>query len=248
VRGALNYLLVLWFCATPVIIAVPLLLRVKVMPQFRVVFEGMGVGSHLPAFTQTVFAASYWFTLGAVVLMGLAWLALLCYVGGPRLWRYVSDVIPGLPDAISYRLPWRRNRLRRNFSSMFAVLLDANLPEPEAVRLAAESTDNRVLVRLATRVRSRLAEGVALPEALKALDDAGELHWRLANARPGHGGFRRALAGWLEALDARAFQQEQSAAQVATTSLVLFNGVIVAAFVFAIYLAIFSLIQEAALW
>jgi hypothetical protein len=87
-----------------------------------------------------------------------------------------------------------------------------------------------------------------LPEALKALDDAGELHWRLANARPARGGFRRALAGWHEALDAKAFQQEQTAAQVATTSLVLFNGAIVAAFVFAIYLALINLVQEAMLW
>jgi len=248
VRGALNYLLVLWFCATPVIIAVPLLLRVKVMPQFVTVFEGMGINSSLPGFTKTVFEASYWFTLVAVVLMGLAWLALLCYVGGPRLLRHINDVFPGLPDAINYRLPWRRNRLRRNFSAMLSVLLDAGLPEPEAVRLAAESTANRTLANRAALVRKRLADGIALPEALKVLDDAGELHWRLANARPALGGFRRALAGWLEALDAKAFQQEQTAAQVATTSLVLLNGLIVAGFVFAIYIALFNLIQEASLW
>jgi type II secretory pathway component PulF len=105
-----------------------------------------------------------------------------------------------------------------------------------------------VLIRRSDRVRVRLTEGVTLPEALKALDDDGELHWRLTNARHGQGGFRRALSGWHEALDARAFQQEQTAAQLATTSLVLFNGVMVASFVFAIYLAIIGLIQQATLW
>ena len=131
---------------------------------------------------------------------------------------------------------------------MLAVLLDAGLPEAEGVRLAAEATANRVVLSRATRVRQRLADGVRLADALKAMDDAGELHWRLANARPARGGFRCALAGWHEALDAKAFQQEQAAAQFATTTMVLFNGAIVASFVLAIFLVLIDLVNQATLW
>jgi len=248
VRGALNYLIVIGFCVTPFMIAIPVMLRVKVLPQYRAVFAGMGVGDELPAFTRLVFDYSSWFTLGSTALLGCVWFALACYLAGPWLTRFLDELLPGLGDTLVFRLPWRRKRLQRNFSAMLAVLLDSGMPEAEAVRLAAEATANRVMLRRAARVRQRLADGARLADALKAIDDAGELHWRLANARPALGGFRRALAGWHEALDAKAFQQEQAAAQFATTTMVLFNGAIVASFVLAIFLVLIDLVNQATLW
>ena len=63
----------------------------------------------------------------------------------------------------------------------------------------------------------RLREGVALTEAVQAIDDTGEFRWRLTNAAYGRGGFMAALSGWHEALDAKAYQLEQAASQVITT-------------------------------
>jgi len=58
----------------------------------------------------------------------------------------------------------------------------------------------------------------------------------------------RALAGWHEALEAKAFQLEQSAAQIATTLLVLLNGLIVGSIVIGMFLALIQLINRATLW
>ena len=80
------------------------------------------------------------------------------------------------------------------------------------------------------------------------MDDSGELRWRLANALHSSRGFLRALTGWHEALDAKAFQQEQAVAQLTTTGLVLFNGVMVAGIVIAVFLALIQLLNEAVLW
>ena len=93
-----------------------------------------------------------------------------------------------------------------------------------------------------------LQAGQTLPEALKKLDDNGELHWRVSNAARAGRGFLAALTGWIEALDAKAFQQEQAAAQLVTTGLVLFNGVMVGLFAVGIFQILTTLIQEAALW
>ena len=49
-------------------------------------------------------------------------------------------------------------------------------------------------------------------------------------------------------LDAKAFQLEQSAAQIATTALVLLNGLIVGSLVVAIFLVLIQLLNEAVLW
>jgi type II secretory pathway component PulF len=111
---------------------------------------------------------------------------------------------------------------------MLAALLDGGVPEAEAVRLAGDCTANEIGRRRARRVIAALESGAKLDDAIRAFDDAGEFHWRLMNAAQARGGFMPALRGWHEALDAKAFQQEEAAAHVVTTGVVILNGVLVA--------------------
>lgn len=247
VRGALNYLVLLAFCVTPVTVIVPIYIAVKVIPKFKEIFAGMG-NMAMPAFSRLVLGSGPTFLCVQVMFLVLLWLALIAYIGGPRLREWLGRILPGLPDWLLQHLPWRKKRLQRDFSAMLSVLLDAEVPETEAVKLAAESTANALTTRRAEMVRSQLAAGIKLPEALRALDDSGELQWRLANALQRRGGFLRALTGWLEALDAKAFQLEQTAAQTATTALVLINGAFVASIVIGVFLMLINLINQALLW
>src|SRR5262249_30309422 len=151
-------------------------------------------------------------------------------------------------DWVLSLLPWRRKRLHRDFSAMLAVLLEAGVSEFEALGLAAECTANCVFQRRAERSSGLLGQGVKLPEAVRALDASGELHWRLSNALQGKGGFVRALNGWHEALDAKAFQLEQTAAQLTTTLLVVLNGFIVACVFMGMFIPLIQLLNRITLW
>ena len=111
---------------------------------------------------------------------------------------------------------------------MLAVLLDGGVPEAESVRLAGDCTANEICRRRTRRVLAALENGVKLDDAVRAFDDTGEFHWRLANAVHAHGGFLEALRGWHTALDAKAFQQEEAATHIVTSGLVILNGVVVA--------------------
>jgi len=111
---------------------------------------------------------------------------------------------------------------------MLAVLLDGGVPEAVAVRLAGDSTANEICRRRASRVLAVLEKGVKLDDAVRTFDDSGEFHWRLTNATHTHGGFLKALHGWHEALDAKAFQQEEAATHILTSGLVILNGLVVA--------------------
>jgi hypothetical protein len=111
---------------------------------------------------------------------------------------------------------------------MLAVLLDGGVPESVAVRLAGDCTANEVCRRRARRVVAALEKGIKLDDAVRAFDGTGELHWRLTNAVYGRSGFLNALRGWHEALDAKAFQQEETATHTLTSGLVVLNGVVVA--------------------
>jgi type IV pilus assembly protein PilC len=251
VRGALNYLLVLSFLATPFTIVVPLVLKIKVLPSFQAIFADMLAGAQMPAFTRFVFASSSAFIAIQIAIMGLVWLLTLGYLGGPRLRAWFARVLPGGASSIDWllcALPWRGKRLQRDFSAMLGTLLEAGLPEAEAIRFAGESTANNIFRHRAERASALLAQGVKLPEAIRALDDAGELRWRLANALRGTGGFAKALTGWHEALDAKAFQLEQTAAQLTTTVFVLLNGLIVACVMIGMFLPLIQLLNRATLW
>jgi hypothetical protein len=131
-------------------------------------------------------------------------------------------------DWLWLRVPWRRKRLQCDFSAMLALLLDAQLPEEQAVTLAALSTANAAFIRLGREAVERLRAGMKLPDALQCIDDTGEFRWRLKNAGYGGGRFLQALRGWHEWLHARAYQQEQAAAQSISTGLVLLNAASVA--------------------
>jgi len=247
-RGALNYLLILAFIVTPFTITIPTTLRTLVLPKFKEVFNGMLPGHPLPAFTQFIFGHNGNLLLVQNLVLLMIWLILIAYLGGPRVTHWINRILPGVPDRIFFRLPWRRKRLQRDFSSILAILLDSGVHEPDAVALAADATANSVMQRRAAKVRILLSNGIPLPQAVSAMDDSGELQWRLRNTFERGRNFVRSLTSWHEALDAKAFQLEQTAAQFTTTGIVLFNGVIVGCIVTAVFLALIDLISEAALW
>ena len=88
-----------------------------------------------------------------------------------------------------------------------------------------------------------LERGTKLDEAVRAFDDHGEFHWRLTNAIHARGGFLNALRGWHEALDAKAFQQEEATAHVVTSGLVILNGVLVALVAMTVFGTLISMVE-----
>jgi len=248
VRGAINYILLLVFVVTPFALGVPLFIKIKIIPAYIQVFHGMMEGAMLPAFTRLVFATNSYFLEILTAIFVFVWALALAYIGGPRLHGWVHGIFPNLTDHILYSLPWRRKRLHRDFTAVLAVLLDAEVPEAEAVRLAADATANFVVQRRAEKVLEGLSQGMRLTEAIRRLERSGEFQWRLVNALHCGSGFLKALAGWHDSLDAKAFQQEQIAAQLTTTALVLFNALVVSSIVIAVFLPLISLLYNATLW
>lgn len=248
VRAAINYLVLIAFLVNPVAILVPLFISTRVLPRFFEIFSAMIPGASLPAFTRFVFGETRTFVLLQIIFLVVIMATLVVYIAGPRSQRWLNSFFPGAGDRLAFALPWKRKRLLRDFSSMLAILLDSGMPEAEAVTLAAESTANTAIIRRAETVRGLLRKGTPLPQAMSAMDNVGEFRWRLKNAVHRRRRFFDALQGWHEALNAKAFQQEQAAAQVTTSGLVLINGLFVGCVVLAVFLVLISLIQGATLW
>jgi type II secretory pathway component PulF len=261
-RNGFNFLVIASMVIMPVTPLLLLALNVFVYPKFIEIGSAWGMDPWPPATILLVQRIGFWIA-GAQLLLALGfWSWVLFYARGPRnygsvrvearkstptpiweapLWIFIGRPLAPLRDWILYALPWRRHRLQRDFCATLSILLDAETPEPAAVALAAEATANHVFIRRARRALEDLSAGRTLQAALRRFDNAGEFSWRLANAAGQQGGFLPALSGWMEALDAKAFQQEQTASQLITTALVLCNGLVVALITIGIFSVLISL-------
>ena len=228
VRTTMHYMVAILLIFAPIACWLITLLSIYVIPRFKDVAFNMGILIWPP--TLFVFRLNDSHILvGFETLVFLALMSLaVIYVGGPGFVRWFQFRSVPVVDWIAWSIPWKQKKLQRTFSAMLAVLLDGGIPEGVAVRLAGDSTANEICRHRAQRVVAAFEEGVKLDEAVRAFDDTGEFHWRLTNATHAHGGFLKALRGWHEALDAKAFQQEETATHILTSGLVVMNGLVVA--------------------
>jgi len=237
VRSAVHYLILVILLFSPVFVSIVSLEALFVIPRFRDVAAGMDIT--VWPLTAWVFANTNWLVGIELAIFFMLVFAAVLYIGGPRLTRHIP-----MADWVAWHVSWKRKRLQRTFSAMLAVLLDGGVPEADAVYLAGDCTANEMCRGRARRVVAALKQGVKLEEAVRAFDRRGEFHWRLTNAVHARGGFLAALRGWHETLDAKAFQQEEAAAHVATTGVVILNGVLVG----LIATAMFSILIAVLRW
>jgi type II secretory pathway component PulF len=225
-RALINYQVGFAFLLNPVIAMALPYVALKVAPIFTEISRSMGLHP-IRQFDFIVHLLPWVCVLQLLLVLALYFFAVL-FLGGPRFVSWLEASLLPAADWIWLRVPWRRKRLQSDFSAMLALLLDAGLPEEQAVTLAARSTANAAFIGLGRAAVERLRAGMNLPDALQCMDDTGEFCWRLKNAGHGGGRFFQALRGWHEWLHARAYQQEQAATQSISTGLLLLNAASVA--------------------
>lgn len=130
---------------------------------------------------------------------------------------------------IGWVIPWRRNRIKRNFIWILGELLDNGATEAEAIRAAAAATKNNVIRNRAVQAVKDLESGARLAVALRRFDRRADLAWRVENAAHGSTRFRETLEGWTSHLSALAYKQQQSAFYFFFTTITLLNGLCVLA-------------------
>lgn len=244
VRSAMNHLVLLLFVTLPTVVVLNIF-GFTIWPMFQNVVSEFNLRLP-PALLITMNGLP---TIG-IMLVGfclLLYIGATCYIGGPRLQSWLEAGLSPFTHRATLWVPWRRKRLLRNFSLMLSLLLDENVPEVEAINLAAQSTANRALQQQAKRCATALETGLPLEQAIARLDPTPELGWRLRLAARHAQGFRAALRGWWEWLHAQASRQEQSAAQIIATGIVVFNGLMTTAIACSVFYLLISVIEEGVL-
>ena len=144
---------------------------------------------------------------------------------------------------IGWVIPWRRNRIKRNFIWILGELLDNGATEAEAIRAAAAATKNNVVRNRAVQAVKDLESGARLAVALRRFDRRADLAWRVENAAHGSPRFRETLEGWTSHLSALAYRQQQSAFYFFFTTITLLNGLCVLAIGTIFFLPLVTMLE-----
>ena len=152
---ALGYPLILLALAALLFV----LIMVFFVPVFRAIFDDFQV--QLPVVTTLVLAISgvvtrygWWMLLTAVILLAAGWLAGQ-YAPVAALRRRVLQRLPLVGRVFQYAAMAR-------FSHLLALLVEEQVPLPEAVILAGSGSDDRQLREAAGRLAQRVAAGDTL--------------------------------------------------------------------------------------
>lgn len=245
VKNVTSNFIILLFIALPSL-SVLTMFTIILWPKFQQISQDYQTTS-LPLFITTMgFLPKILILLS--IIYGALYLGAILYVGGPRLRRWLEAGISPFTHSVLLYVPWYRKRLLRNFSLLLGILLDAGVPESEALSLAGQTTPNRAFKRQVKRCQLSLESGNSLETAIKTLDKTPELAWRLRVASQQKAGFRYALEGWWQWLHAKARQQEQSAAECFSISMVLINGLLTAILSIGVFHLLTSIIEQGTLW
>lgn len=248
-RGAMHYVVAFAIVILPAVLIFLPFLSIVIWPKIKQILADMETPP--PAFTMAVFESQAAGGAVRIVFLGvllILFVTAIAYVFGPRFKNVARGLFGSVPDRIAMTLSWRRYRAHRDFTAVLAILLDAGMQETTAVRLAGQATANDVFAARAEQVILQLEKGIALPEALRAIERNREFQWRWASALRSGKDFFASLRGWHESLEMRAFQREQAAAHAITSGIVLLNGAVVGAMAVAVFLILISIVEEASLW
>lgn len=244
-RGILNYIIL------PCLFYIFILgaFSLFIVPKFQKIYAEMLGEQELPALTNFVFGSVPWLALvGNIQLWGMVLFIFLFSFGADFTRHFVLEYMTSY--LFYYTVPWRRKRIQQSFAVSLATLLDSGVPEQEALKLAAESTANYVMIKLAEEGLAMMQKGASLTEVLSSkFDKTGELAWRFKNsytAEKNKPNFVKAVTGWGSWLNARAFRQEQLVAHLLSTILIIFSAAFVGMIAFGMFLPLIEIVRNMA--
>jgi type II secretory pathway component PulF len=213
-----------------------------VLPQFEQIFKDFNM--KLPLVTEIVLAIGRYPVRIVVVPVTAAlgglfilWASLRTTERGRRLWARMAYGVPLLGTLI------RAARLAA-FADLLAVLVEYELPLPEAFLLAGGASSDPIMAHQARAIHARLSEGVPVGEALRGRGLLPEWVAWMAGA----GERRGALSQTLRQIAALYRRQVEARASLLRTVLPAFMiiataGVLTGVFAFSVMLPMIKLIE-----
>ena len=217
------------------------LLLVFILPQFKLIFDDFQM--RLPYITELVLLAGAHpvpvlaVPLGIVIVVLVARMMLGMTPRGRQTWARVVYSMPVIGTLI------RAARLAA-FAELLSVLVDYEMPLPEAFRMAGEASSDPLMAGRAWMIYTRLSQGMPLNIALRGLGLLPEWVAWMAGAGEQRGGLAQSLRQIAAVYRRQVDSRSALLRSVLPAFMIVFTaGLMVGVFAIAVMLPLIKLIE-----
>ena len=220
-------------------IVVMLLLLLFVIPQFEALFQG--VGADLPTLTRVIVDFSRWMQANWWIFI----LALVVLVAGFIYAYRRSTKMQFFFDRVLIRLPSLGQILKKSslarFSRTLSIIFGAGVPLIEGMRTVGASTGNRVYQKAVEQVRSDIATGRSLGNAMENTKVFPNMMLQMVSSGEESGELEVMLDKVADFYEREVDDAVEALSSIIEPLMIVFLGVIIGTMVLAMYLPIFKM-------
>lgn len=235
IKSAMLYPVIVLTVAT----IVTLLLLLFVIPQFEVLFQG--VGADLPSLTRTVVSMSEW-------MQKYWWLFLVGIIGTVFGFMFMykrSEKMQFTLDRLLLKAPVFGTILRKSalarFARTLAIIFSAGVPLVDGMKTVATATGNRVYTLGVLTVRNEISTGKSLALAMEETKLFPNMMLQMVSSGEESGELEVMLNKVADFFESEVDDAVDSLASIIEPLMIVLLGGIIGTMVLAMYMPIFKL-------
>ena len=235
VKSAMMYPMIVLFVS----MLVSVLLLLFVIPQFEILFQG--VGADLPTLTRIIVDMSRWMQDNWYIFLGIAIAAVTGFI-------YIYKRSPKLQfamDRLLIRLPGvgpilKKSALAR-FSRTLAIIFGAGVPLVEGMNTVGAATGNRVYQRAVTQVKKDISTGRTLESSMASTKVFPNMMLQMVSSGEESGELEIMLEKVAEFFEREVDDAVDAMSSIIEPVMIVILGGIIGTMVLAMYMPIFKL-------
>ena len=235
VKSALMYPFIVLFVS----ILVTVLLLLFVIPQFEVLFQG--VGADLPTLTRVIVDLSRWMQDNWYIFLAVAVAAVVSFIYTYKR----SEKMQFALDRLLIRLPaigpiFKKSALAR-FSRTLAIVFGAGVPLVDGMKTVSAATGNRVYQKAVMDVRNEVSTGRSLENSMASVKVFPNMMLQMVASGEESGELELMLNKVAEFYEREVDDAVDAMASIIEPVMIVFLGGIIGTMVLAMYMPIFKM-------
>jgi len=235
VKSAMMYPLIVLFVS----VVVTVLLLLFVIPQFEVLFQG--VGADLPTLTRIIVDMSRWMQSNWYIFLGVIIAAIVAFFYSYKRSTKMQFAI----DRLLIRLPifgviLRKSALAR-FSRTLSIIFGAGVPLVDGMNTVGAATGNRVYQKAVSEIKHEISTGRSLENSMSATGVFPNMMLQMIASGEESGELEVMLDKVADFYEREVDDAVEALSSIIEPVMIVFLGGIIGTMVLAMYMPIFKL-------
>ena len=222
-----------------VAVIVTVLLLLFVIPQFEVLFQG--IGADLPTLTRTIVTMSEWMQKYWYIFLGIIIVSVVAFIHFYKRSKKMQFAM----DRVLLRAPVIGTILRKSSLSRFArtlaIIFSAGVPLVDGMATVGAATGNRVYEKGTLDVKNEISTGRSLASSMEDTKLFPNMMLQMVSSGEESGDLETMLEKVADFLEREVDDAVESLASIIEPVMIVMLGTIIGTMVLAMYMPIFKL-------